>query len=113
LNRLFGRLKKFQDNADAAADDDQLGRSGSRVGKARYICYRGLAANSNPCRPPGGRKMPFQSCVSQAWAVRTGNEDVAMLEDPDNFTIFAFNIPSDDLDFDDLADEEDEGQEVD
>jgi hypothetical protein len=36
-----------------------------------------------------------------------------MLEDPENFTIFTLNICSDDLDFADLADEEDEGQEVD
>ena len=107
---MFARLKKFQEDTDAAADNDQLGRSGCRVGKARYTRYRGLAANSNPRNPPGGRKMPFQSCVSRAWAIRTGNEDVAMLEDPENFTIFALNIPSDDLDFADLADEEDEGQ---
>jgi len=110
---LFARLKKFQDEATTIANEDQVGHSGSRHGKVRYIRYQGLAANSNPCCPPGGRKTPFQSCISQSWAVRTSNEDITMLEDPMNFTIFTLNIPSDDLGLDDLADDEDEGQEAD
>ena len=60
--------------------------------------YRGLEANANNRCPPSGDKAPFMALVSEKWARSTGNLDVHMLKNPDEYTILSLDIPSLDID---------------
>lgn len=94
-----------------SATSAEKGRHGSRAGRCRIACYRGLPANSN-AGPPPSRRTPFQSLLSQGWVHRTNNSTMAVFPDPAEFSIFALSIPDDDLDAADLeyfAEDEDDG----
>ncbi|GJF00434.1 hypothetical protein PsYK624_167220 [Phanerochaete sordida] len=71
------------------------GRKSRSAAKRRV---RGPAERDYDGPPPKGNP-PYSFCVSHDWAVRTGHADgrLAVLEDPDDFTIFRVEIRDEDL----------------
>lgn len=69
-----------------------------------------MPANTNNGCPADKKGRPYQACVSEAWAVETGNTSLPMSGDPASYSLFKLKISKDDLDEEDrlyLGDDED------
>ena len=84
------------------ASGSRGGPTRTRGGKNRYPRYRGLPDNANNHLPPTGAKTPFISLVSKSWAQSSGNLELQMVADPEDFTILSLQVPDVDLDLEDL-----------
>jgi hypothetical protein len=87
-----------------------------RQGKAHIPRFVGMPANTNYGCPPEKKGRLYQACVSEAWAVETGNTALPMSGDPKSYTLFKLKISKDDLEEEDhmyLGDDKDKESELD
>ncbi|KAI0069571.1 hypothetical protein K474DRAFT_1751280 [Panus rudis PR-1116 ss-1] len=99
LNRVYYSLKKI--------GNEQITNKScrrERAGRAQRLRFRGMAANANDRVPPVKlSKRPCFSYVNESWAIRTSNENIPMLEDPEEWSILSLSIPDEDIDDDNRA----------
>ena len=102
LNRIYARLQSMANNARQNASSSRCGPTRTRGGKNCYPRYRGLPENANNRLLPTNAKTPFVSLVSKSWARKSGNLDLQMVVDPEDFTILSLLMPDLDLNPQDL-----------